>query len=134
MGLVTPGCLWGEAEGLEREGLMLTRLAIGESRLVPEGAGSSRICCEARMGVGAEAAGGPEEDEAEAARGPEEDEAEAACGLEEVESESFDLLDDRYGSCSVFLNTEKGLGIWSCTRSNLHLEQIFPSRTGGTGK
>ena len=84
MGLVTPGCLWGEAEGLERE-----------SRLVPEGAGSSRICCEARMGVGAGAAGGPEEDEAEAARGPEEDEAEAACGLEEVESESFDLLDDR---------------------------------------
>ena len=67
--------------------------------MVPEAVGSSLTCCEAREVVEAEATGGPEEDEAE-----------AACGLEEAESESFDLLEGKYGSCSVFY-TEKSLGI-----------------------
>ena len=50
MGLLTSG-FGGETEGLEGEGLMLTRLAIWESRLVPEGTGFSRVVGGARMGV-----------------------------------------------------------------------------------
>ena len=49
-GLLSSG-FGGETEGLEGEGLTLTRLAIWESRLVPEGTGFSWIVGEARMGV-----------------------------------------------------------------------------------
>ena len=84
IGLGTPCCPRGEIEGLEREGLTLTLLAIGESSLLPETEGSSLTCSGAREVV-----------EAEAACGPEEDEAEAAWGLEEAASESFDLFEGR---------------------------------------